>query len=825
MNRYALSVLPVLGLLVMAQQTPQGAAGPQPPAPFDAKVAPFLRQYCLPCHQKGAASAGLELEGFLNSASLAKDPDSWKHFVSRIRTGQMPPAGAPKPDRAQSKAITTWVMDELTRQERAIKPQAGRVTARRLNRAEYNNTVHDLLGVTLRPADDFPQDDSGYGFDNIGDVLSLSPPLLEKYFTAAEQVAREAIFGPEKVPVRLVELRSPRKDAAPLEKIPTEYDREGLTLPQALHTTYRFPVSGKYAFNAVLSGLRPVGCEPMQLALWIDGKRVQETQYLPEGVPTFPGGPFEVYGQKASFAKVSVPAGEHWIAVAVERIYEGMPERFGGPNPSKKVVQAPAPRVIPPLPADATPEQIEERKQREARFKEQQERQSRTLMGGVKVGNLEVGGPYDVPKGPTAATRARLFTCGHLNGVHNATCSQKILGTLARRAFRRSVTPVELAPYMRLYTESRKAGDSFDEAICTAVEGILVSPYFLFRMERKNDAFELASRLSYFLWSSMPDDTLLDLAQSGALRRPEVLAAQLERMRKDPRASALATNFAGQWLELRKLESLQRDLDKFPTFDEYLRLSMRRETELFFDEIVRNDRSILDFIDGDYTFVNEKLAKHYGIPNIQGPAFRKVSLAGTDRCGVLTQGSVLMLTSYSTRTSPVLRGKWILDNLLNTPPPPPPPGVPSLEETKTADGASLRQQLEAHRSKPLCASCHAKLDPLGFGLENFDALGRWRTTDGTTPVEASGTLPGGKSFVGPRQLAGVLKQDKATFTRALTAKLLTYALGRGLERYDRPTVEKIAVIVEKDNYRFSTLIREIVLSLPFQQNQGTGTAK
>lgn len=820
MIKYAFSAVPVLGLLLIAQ----GAAPLQQPlSSFETTVVPFLRQHCLSCHTKGAASAGLELDSFLKASSLAKDPDSWKHFVARIRTGQMPPPGSPKPDPAQSKAMTAWVMEEIARQERAIQPQAGRVTARRLNRAEYNNTVRDLLGVTVRPADDFPQDDSGYGFDNIGDVLSLSPPLLEKYLTAAEQVAREAIFGPEKVPVRLVELRSPRKDAVPPEKIPTQYDEEGLTIPQSFHSTYRFPTDGRYVINAVLSGLRPEGCEPMQFGLWIDGKKVQQVKYLPEGVTTFPGGPFEVYGQKAVFERITIPAGEHWVAVTVERIYEGMPERFGGPNPSKKVVAAVEPSKrfqLPPLPADATPEQIKERKEREERFKAFQERQNRGLMGGVKISMVEVGGPYDVSKGPTAATRTRLFTCGHTNGVHNATCAKKILSNLTRRAFRRPVSAAELTPYLQLFADSRKAGDGFNEALCNAVQAVLVSPHFLFRIEQKHDAFELASRLSYFMWSSMPDETLLNLAQSGQLRRPEVLTAQLERMRKDPRSSTLATNFAGQWLELRKLESLQRDQEKFPAFDEYLRLSMRRETELFFNEIVQNDRSVLDFIDGDYTFINEKLAILYGMENVKGPQFRKVNLTGTNRCGILTQGSVLALTSYSTRTSPVLRGKWILDNMLNTPPPPPPPGVPSLEETKTAEGASLRQQLEEHRNKPLCASCHAKLDPLGFGLENFDALGRWREKDGTTPVEASGTLPGGKSFVGPRELAGVLKQDKGTFTRALTAKLLTYALGRGLERYDRPTVEKIAVVVEKENYRFSTLLREIVFSLPFQQNSG-----
>ncbi len=808
-----LALLPVAGLALAP-----GRSAPPAPSPFDAQVAPFLKAHCLGCHTKGSASAGLELDSFLKSDSLTRDPESWKQFVHKIRTGQMPPKEMPRPDPTQLKSVTGWLMGELARQEREIKPQAGRATARRLNRAEYNNTVKDLLGVDLRPADDFPQDDSGYGFDNIGDALSVSPPLLEKYLTAAEKVSRAAIFGPERVPQRLTELRSPRKDALPLATIPTDYDEDGLTLPQALHTTYRFPVDGKYLVNAVLSGLRPEGCEPMQLALWLDGKKVQQIRYQPGGVTSFPGGPMEVYGQKAAFARQPVAAGDHWLAVTVEKIYEGMPVKFGGPNPSKIVVPEPPPFVFPPLPADATPEQIARRKEFEKNLPELRKKQQQGLMGGVKIGNVEVGGPYEQPPGPLPAARARLFV---------GEGARTILGSFARRAFRRTLTPLELAPYLALFSESRKAGDSFDESICGAVQAILVSPNFLFRIEKKHDDFELATRLSYFLWSTTPDETLLKLAEAGKLHQPEILKAQLERMRKDPRSGALAANFAGQWLELRKLESLQRDLEKFPTFDEYLRMSMRHETELFFNEIVQNDRSILDFLDGEFTFVNEKLAKHYGLDNlnIHGPKFQKISLAGTNRCGVLTQGSILAVTSYSTRTSPVVRGKWILDNLLNAPPPPPPPGIPALDETKVPDGASLRQQLEEHRKKPLCASCHARLDPLGFGLENFDALGRWRTVDGKTPVEASGALPGGKSFVGPRQLAGILKEDKAAFTRALTTKLLTYALGRGLEKYDRPTVEKIAQSVEKENYRFSVLVREIALSLPFQQAQKAMTKK
>ena len=825
MLKYSFLLLPLLGLAFASPQPPAAPApAPKPPSEFEKTVVPFLKANCLACHAKGSASAGLELEGFLKEESLAKDPDSWKHFVGRIRTGQMPPAEMPRPDANQSKVVTSWILGKIARQEKEIKAQAGKVTARRLNRAEYNNTIRDLLGVSLRPADDFPQDDSGYGFDNIGDALSLSPPLLEKYLTAAERVSRTAIFGAEKVPAKLVELRSSRKDAPRLEKIPTEYDKSGLTLLQAFHTTYKFPTTAKYLFNPVLSGLRPPGCEPMHLALWIDGKKVQEIEHQPSGTPSFSGSPLEIYGQKAAFAKQTVTAGDHWVAITIENIYEGLPASFGGPNPSKQIVPPATGNRFPPLPADATPEQIARRKDFEKRNEERIANQIYELPNATKVGNLELGGPYEQVLTPDPQVRAKIFTCGHTgtNAAHTAACPKTIIANFARRAFRRTVTEAEIAPYLSLFAQSRKQGDSFDEAICAVTQAILVSPHFLYRIDQKGDAFELASRLSYFIWSTTPDETLLKLAENGTLRTPAVLEAQLTRMLQDPRSSTLAENFAGQWLELRKLESLKPDLDKFPTFDEYLRFSMKRETELFFTEILKKDRPILDFIDGNYTFVNERLANHYGMVGITGPEFRKVSLAGTNRCGVATQASVLTLTSYSTRTSPVLRGKWVLDNLLNTPPPPPPPGIPSLEETKVPAGASLRQQLEAHRQKPLCASCHAKLDPLGFGLENFDAIGKWRTMDGKTAVEASGTLPGGKSFVGATQMASVLKTDKDTFTRALTAKLLTYALGRGLERYDQPTVKKIAEAVAKDNYKFSALTREIVLSLPFQQNNKTG---
>ncbi|MGC4046265.1 MAG: DUF1592 domain-containing protein [Armatimonas sp.] len=463
----------------------------------------------------------------------------------------------------------------------------------------------------------------------------------------------------------------------------------------------RFPADGQYEIHGVLTGLRPEEAEPIHCALWIDGKKVTEKTYAPQGIPSFPGGPKELYGQKVLFPRVPVVAGEHWVAVAIEKYYEGFPARYGGPNPSKRP-EPPAPprnnRFFEP-PADATPEQKAEFEERRKKFEEGRKKQQAELPENTRMGMLEVGGPYEQRLGQTATSRTKLAACGHTTGQHTDACAPKLLADVATRAFRRPLQPGEAGKYVALFTDARKQGESFDEALCLALQAVLVSPHFLFRVERPTAGtltdHELAARLSYFLWSTQPDTELRRAADSGTLRRPEVLEAQVQRMLQDPKADALIENFAGQWLELRKLESLRPDRDKFNGFDENLRISMRKETELFFKEVVRNDRPVLDFLDGKFTFVNQRLAEFYGMSGVTGPSFRKISLAGTQRGGILTQASILTVTSYSNRTSPVLRGKWILDNILNTPPPPPPPGIPSLEETKVASGASLRQQLRA----------------------------------------------------------------------------------------------------------------------------------
>jgi hypothetical protein len=446
------------------------------------------------------------------------------------------------------------------------------------------------------------------------------------------------------------------------------------------------------------------------------------------------------------------------------------------------------------------------------------------------VSAVEIGGPYAQVTGPSRRSAEKIYTCGHRYGEHQRWCVSRILTDLAERAFRRPVAASEIEKYVALVHQAQQDEQSFDEGLAVGIQALLVSPDFLYRIERNRQTprsvyaqkitqHELATRLSYFLWASMPDEALRRAADAGTLRDPRVLTAHVRRMLRDPKVNAFAEQFGGQWLQFRALESITRNRERFPDFEDYLRLSMRKETELFIAHVIREDRSILDFIDAKYSFVNERLARHYGIAGVSGPEFRRVDLTGTPRGGVLTQASVLTVSSYATRTSPVLRGKWILENLLNAPPPVPPPDVPNLDEAAVGTSASLREQLESHRKDPTCASCHRKMDPLGFGLENFDAVGAWRTTDGKFPIDATGFLPDGDEFDGPEELRGVLRNQPAAFARCLTSKLLTYALGRGLERYDTRTVKQIASRLPAHDYRFSALVLEIVNSLPFQSRR------
>jgi len=788
---------------------------------YASEVRPVLERSCYVCHSSAVRNADLDLEAYADTAAIVADPRTWEKVVEKVRTRVMPPPPFPALSEDEAAALAEWIEGTLERADAAAPPDPGRVTARRLNRTEYDNTVRDLLGVRVRPAEEFPQDDSGYGFDNNGDVLSLSPTLFEKYLVAAERVARAALFGPAPPGPALLRLTPARAKVEPTIVPLTDYDVTGLSLPNAVHDVHRFPVEGEYVLRAVLGGERPAGSEPLEIGFFVDEGPVGVGILDPEGLGSFYDDRQDFAG-KTSEVRTRIPAGDRRLAATIRRLYEGLPASYGGPRPSRR--PPPPPPVFEP-PKDATPEKLEKaRRAFEKRLAET------VPVNDVRVVRLEVVGPYDPAPGPSEESLRKVYVCGHLHGGHDEACGRTIVQRLARRAFRRPVGDEDEGRLLDLMADARGRGASFEDGLALALQAILVSPDFLFRIERGRASddgepgralteHELASRLSYFLWASMPDEELLDLADRGALRNATVVETQVRRMLRDPRAQGLVEAFGGQWLQFRGLESVAPDKERFPGFDNHLRLSMVRETELFLSSVVREDRSILDLIDARDTFLNERLARHYGIPDVKGPEFRRVDLTDTVRGGVLTQASVLTVSSYATRTSPVLRGKWILENLLNAPPPDPPAGVPRLDEATVGADAPLRQQLEAHRTNPSCAACHETMDPLGFSLESFDAVGAWRDTDGKWPIDSSGVLPDGRAFEGPDGLRAVLRSDRTAFAECVTGKLLTYALGRGLERYDKRTVKEIARRIEASEYRFSALVLEIVRSLPFRRRR------
>jgi hypothetical protein len=724
---------------------------------FAGTIKPFIARNCAACHNAEMKTGGLDLTSYRTAEQALKDRERWERVVQKVESGEMPPEGIPRPSDAHIARFKRWFETQWARIDARTPPDPGRVTARRLNRTEYNHTVRDLLAVDVRPADDFPADDSGYGFDNIGDVLSLSPVLMEKYLSAAEKIARAAI--PVDPPVK------PTRERYQLDRLPETATKGGV-----VRARYRAPVDADYDIRGG-GGRVPDGSAPRKIGLWIDGKQAAVFEIVP--VPDKP---------RAGEQRLTLKAGEHAIMAAFLD------------SAGKPVVNAKPP-------ADPVIEFI------------------------------EIRGPYNQVKPEEAESYKRVFACGHAPGAHSNLCARSNMAALARRAYRRPVRQGEVEALARFVELAQKQGETFEQGMRVALQAMLVSPHFLFRVERdpkpggpsvmhRISEHELATRLSYFLWSSMPDEELLVLADRGALRRPRVLQAQIARMLRDPKARSLADNFAGQWLQIRNLESIQPDPDRFRDFDAELRDAMWQETVMFFETVVREDRSILDFIDSRFTFLNERLAKHYGIEGVEGPEFRRVTLRDAHRGGVLTQASVLTVSSYPTRTSPVLRGKWILENILNAAPPPPPGDVPVLDEAAVGNTGTMREQLEKHRSDPTCSSCHVRMDPLGFGLENFDAIGAWRTTDGKFPLDTTGTLPGGKTFRTPAELKAILRADAPAFARCLTEKMLTYALGRGLETYDKKAVHLISRRVALGNYRFSRLVTEIVTSMPFQMRRG-----
>ncbi|MFN7923914.1 MAG: DUF1592 domain-containing protein [Bryobacteraceae bacterium] len=739
---------------------------------FDSTIAPFLVKNCIGCHNPKSKSGNLDLARLRDPATAAAERDAWETVARKLRRSEMPPAPLPKPPAADIAAVIDWSEKQVAAIDKTRKIDPGRVTARRLNRAEYNNTIRDLTGVTFRPADDFPLDDSGYGFDNIGDVLSINPGLMEKYLHAADQVVRAAIVTGSN-PKAIYERYELERLGEP-SQVPADPEAERLVKRGSLIARHRFPIDAEYELRVQIRGRGKEGDAPAKLILFAAGRQLQ----------TFDVEPGQ--NKKRAFEhKLRMPPGE--VEVGASWIYPG--PAF---DAAKKEDGAGT---------------------------------------NLWVDAVEVRGPYALQQAGLPESHRRIFVCTPAPGQFDRDCARRIVAGFTRRAWRRPVTPSEIEKLLGFVDMAKKEGDTFEQAIQLALKAVLVSPNFLFRMERDPAAgaaprelndIELASRLSYFLWSSMPDEELLRAAEAGQLHQPAAIDAQVKRMLADPKSAALADNFAGQWLELRNLNQVSPDPKKFPDYDSDFREAMRRETQLFFQTLVKEDRPILDFIDGRYTFLNERLAKHYGIAGVTGRKFQRVELDGAQRSGVLTQASVLTISSHPNRTSPVLRGLWILDNFLATPPPAPPANVPQLKEEEIGVTMSLRKQMERHRADPNCAVCHAKIDPLGFGLENYDPLGTWRTHDGKFEVEAGGVLPGERKFASPAELKQLLLQDKDTFTRGLAEKMLTYALGRGLEPYDKPVVRSMTENVAAKGYRFSSMIQEIVQSPPFRMRRGDG---
>ena len=813
---------------VFTGSTLRGQSASPAAGEFEQDVLPVLSRSCVRCHNDRLQTGKLSLEGFRDGASARQRADVWQKVLDKITTGQMPPRpSAPLPP-GDVASVSAWIrtvpgITEVAAEASATNP--GRVTSRRLNRVEYNNTIRDLLGVTIRPADEFPIDDSGYGFDNIGDVLSLSPMLMEKYVNAARVVARAAVFGeayPEK-PGQLIVL-TPKKMQDDLQ---TKGNETPYSMRGTLYATYHFPVDGEYEFKWRYGNYRgrgkPVGPgRPFASAEAAPATPLPSADVAPEpatgrGRGAGPAGPrrpptdeerkareeklrqafppilmtFSIDGTQVAsdyvegdgnynyshgdnVARVKVTAGDHRLRVS-------WPDLANHPNPFGLIN------------ADGRQE--------------------------LFVDYMRVLGPFN-PSAPSPTANKRIFVC-----VENSpACARQIVTNLITRAYRRPATPEEVKRLLDIVDDVRKQ-DPLEHAVQLAIEAVLVSPNFLFRIEKdppsSGNAYELsdhelASRLSYFLWSSMPDEELFRLAGQKQLHDPAVLNAQVTRMLQDSKSSSLVENFGEQWLNLRLMDRTKPDSEKFLSVDDELLDDMRQETLLFIGAVVKEDRSILDFIDGRFTYVNGSLARYYGIKGVDGEKFQRVELDGNERSGIVTQGSILTISSYATRTSPVLRGKWVLDNLLGAAPPPPPDNIPPLQEKDLGTAASMRERLEQHRANPSCAVCHDSMDPIGFSLENYDAAGGWRLKDGNFDLDTTGKLRDGRSFTGAKGLKALLRADSGAFVRHFTEKLMTYGLGRGLERADRPVVDQIARGAAGDDYRFAAVVTGIVHSQAFQ---------
>ena len=775
----------------VAAVVPGPAAG-QEAAGAEVDGQALVGRYCVACHNDRLETGGFSFEP-LDVGDVAAHPEAWEKVVRKLRAGAMPPRPRPRPDRETYDGFRAWLEGELDAAASA-DPNPGRTeTFHRLSRTEYRNAVRDLLALDVGVDDLLPADDTSYGFDNIAGVLGVSPTLMERYLSAARKISRLAVASPVPSPTaETFRVASDLGQDRRMERLPFG-TRGGMVVD------YNFPEDAEYVFEILPDG--PLRIEPHDLEITIDGERIA---LLTVGKAPDPDDPRGLYTPQIETLEVRTPvtAGPHAVGVAFLRKTSAEPEGI------RKLYLRPF---------------TGEGSGGDSRYQ-------------PYVESLTIAGPYESSGArPVEGTpsRERIFACRPAPGAtaeDEAACAREILSNIARLAYRRPVTGNDVERLLAFYDRGR-AGGSFDTGIEMALRRLLVSPEFLFRVERDPQGvaagesyrvsdLELASRLSFFLWSSIPDDELLDVAERRELSVPAVFEAQVERMLADPRSEALVGNFAGQWLTLRNAAAVQPDEDEFPDFGEGLRQGFRRETELLFGRVLREDRSALELLDADYTFVDERLARHYGIPNVRGSHFRRVALEDAARGGLLGHGSILTVTSYANRTSPVNRGKWVLENILGTPPPPPPPDVPDLETAEGGQALSMRAAMEQHRANPVCASCHRLMDPLGLALENFDAIGRWRDRSETrSAIDATGELPDGTPFDGPAGLKDALLRHPDRFVTTVTEKLMTYALGRGVEYYDAPAVRAIVRDAAGDGYRLSSLVKGVVRSTPFQMRR------
>ena len=767
-------------LTAAAGQTPGRVSVAAPQA-----VSGVLDQYCVTCHNQRLRTADLALDT-LDLSNVTADAGAWEMVIRKLRLRAMPPAGRPRPDDATIDMVASWFETTLDRAAAAAPDPGRRPALHRLSRTEYQHAVRDVLALDDLPKEldiavMLPADNVTSGFDNLAELLFVSPTLMERYLGAARKISRLAVGDPTMLPI--VDTYQIDRDLVQDGQV------AGLPLGTRGGTRVRshLPLDGEYLITVQFRG---AAREPHDVEGSGDGERVRLST-VGENPPKRRGtGVFTPDADPDVQVRGPLRAGPREVAVAF-------------------------------LPKSGA-------------LSEGQVRAYRSRSRQPSIASLIISGPYGADGAGDTPSRRRIFVCQPRTGAgetDQATCARTILSTLVRRAYRRPVRDTDLDRLMPFYEQGRVEG-GFERGIQRAIERVLVSPEFLFRVERDpagvsaGDVYrvsdlELASRLSFFLWSSIPDDDLLAAATRGELGEPAVLDRQVRRMLGDPRSEALVTNFAEQWLFLRDVDAKEPDPGFFPGFDENLRQAFRRETELFIDSILRGDRSVPELLTANHTFVNERLAKHYGIPHVYGSHFRRVELDDDSRRGLLGHGSILTLTSYATRTSPVLRGKWILENLLSSPPPPPPPNVPALDET-TDDGRprSMREAMEQHRANPVCASCHKLMDPLGFALENFDAVGRWRErSESNTPIDATGVMPDGRQFEGPTGLRTVLLGAPDQFVTTVTEKLMTYALGRGVEYFDAPTIRDIVRNAEREDYRFASIVSGIVNSTPFQMRK------